>query len=465
MTRGRKLKCRAAWGSRGSVLSALVLLCLPRRAPAQLPQALLEFRKYEVRDAEARGALCLDGSPAVYYFRDCPRPAKECSANAAGAQWLVVFQSAATTSGACWDAQSCSMLPSARTSSLAQPNFLSAAELATGIFSDSGEGNPNFYERRAVWVPSCDGSIWLGNSSNTNGERSPRFRGRAIMQAVWEDLQDTVYSPVSVPTPYGPGPNNTRISDASQVAVIGSAGVILWLDALASSLSSQSKSTSVVGICDGCLILDIPPLADRPCTSATFPWCSPKAFLSKASSAWELSVPSGRTVSSLFAGELLPSITSSLLVQHPQYDREQLRALGVASWPPHGRSAGVVYARKFARTVRSHMRSRPDGGLYTFSIGCSGYSSMSGRSSNSLSHQKVSASALLNDDAFNCRPVQNCTLAGENGTVSELALTAATSMFLTAGGADPFRPTCVDTCVDPDCSAWCGSKVDCGIRL
>ena len=52
------------------------------------------------------------------------------------------------------------------------------------------------------------------------------------MQAVWEDLQDTVFSPQSVPTPYGPGPNNTRLTDATQVAVVGAAGVMRWLDEL-----------------------------------------------------------------------------------------------------------------------------------------------------------------------------------------------------------------------------------------
>ena len=423
-------------------------------AAAQLPAALLDFRRHEVKDASRRGALCNDGSPAVFYFRDCPRPGAECDANPAGAQWLVVFESATTTSGACFDAETCAALPAARTSSRGRPAVLAAAELATGILSDSGEGNPNFYERRAVFVPSCDGSMWLGNSSGSSGGGSIHFRGRAIMKAVWEDLQTVVFSPTPVPTPYGPGPNNTKFSDATQVAVVGSSGVIRWLDALAESAPAPQ---SVVGICDGCLLLDLPARVNRPCTPKTFPFCPPKVFLSQvALPAWQTSLPAGAPLSSLFASELLTSVKSNLLVQHPQFDQEQLKALGVTSWPPRS-GKDDAYARMFAKSVRSLMRDRPRNGMYTFSLGCSGYAS--------AGDEHKHPNALLDHGAFNCRPVENCTLAGENGTVAQLALTAATSMFLTANDSDPFRPTCIDTCDAPDCSKWCGSQLDCGIRL
>ena len=443
-------------------LSPLLLSLLLQVCAAQLPAALLDFQRHEVKDAARRGALCNDGSPAIFYFRDCPRPGAECAANPAGAQWLVVFESATTTSGACFDERSCAALPAARTSSSGRPPVLTAAELATGIFSDSGEGNPNFYERRAVFVPSCDGSMWLGNSSSDKGDSDSNnlhFRGRAIMKAVWEDLQTTVFSPMPIPTKFGPGPNNTKFSDATQVAVVGSAGIIRWLDVLA---ASTPMPQFIVGICDGCLLLDIRARDDRPCTSETFPFCPPKTFLSQvAPFVWQVSLPEGASLSSLFARELLSSVKSNLLVQHPQYDWEQLKALGVASWPPPSGSQDDDYARTFAKTVRSLMRARPRKGLYTFALGCSGYAVTGQKAVSSV----IRANGMLDHDAFNCRPVENCTLAGENGTIAQLALAAATSMFLTPEDSDPFRPTCIDTCDTPDCSKWCGSRLNCGIRL
>ena len=76
----------------------------PGLGRAQLPAALLDFKKYTVENATARGAVCNDGTPAIYYFRDCPRPGSECAANPAGAQWIVYFQGGAAWD-TCWDSK------------------------------------------------------------------------------------------------------------------------------------------------------------------------------------------------------------------------------------------------------------------------------------------------------------------------------------------------------------------------
>ena len=48
-------------------------------ASAQLPFALVNMKLHTIRDATTRGAVCNDGSPATFYFRDCPRPSSECA--------------------------------------------------------------------------------------------------------------------------------------------------------------------------------------------------------------------------------------------------------------------------------------------------------------------------------------------------------------------------------------------------
>ena len=79
-----------------------------------------------------------------------------------------------------------------------------------GLFETSGEGNPNFYEHRAVFVPYCSSDMWLGDDSASNAtslaKKGYRFRGRVIMNAVLEDLASIVFTPTSVPTPHHPRP-------------------------------------------------------------------------------------------------------------------------------------------------------------------------------------------------------------------------------------------------------------------
>lgn len=71
------------------LLTFLVVLAVVYPAAAQLPEDMIQLHLYTVRDAVARGAVCNDGSPAKYYFRDCPRPGPECLL--APDSWNVVF--------------------------------------------------------------------------------------------------------------------------------------------------------------------------------------------------------------------------------------------------------------------------------------------------------------------------------------------------------------------------------------
>ena len=71
---------------------------------AQLPFDLVNMHLYTVKDAVARGAVCNDGSPAGYYFRDCPRPATECKGWSA--DWVVLFADG-DVADACYDSASC----------------------------------------------------------------------------------------------------------------------------------------------------------------------------------------------------------------------------------------------------------------------------------------------------------------------------------------------------------------------
>ena len=135
-----------------------------------------------MRNITADGALCNDGTPAKVYYRPCcdgEDPGDWCNASAV-TRWVIAFGSAPGDDGGwCWDASSCAArarrYPNA-TSSAAWPTTFTrdgdASFTDTGVFSKSGEGNPNFYNSHNALVPSCSSDLFVGRAQN--------FRGRAI---------------------------------------------------------------------------------------------------------------------------------------------------------------------------------------------------------------------------------------------------------------------------------------------
>lgn len=431
---------------------AAVLLVL--RVEAQLPAEMLAMNKFEVANASERGAICNDGSPAVYYFRDCPRPMTECAK--VRSEWIVVFEGG-VASDSCYNEESCKkrheITPQKMTSTLAKETL--AGSSLDGIFSSSGEGNPNFYMHRTVFVPYCSSDMWLGNSTGKDSG-SFAFRGRAIMAAVLEDLHSHVFSVTPVPSQYGPGPNHTVLADAVQVVISGGPGVVAWLDASKLLLPSAADMR---GICDGCLLVDVPPLISttaQPCTdeAATCPvlevlergfpfWGAtlPPAAAAAARSSWSLVLSRedrGMRWRRLLAKQLLASVSAPLLVQFAQYDTAQLRQ----SRARVTSAADAAYVQSWAAAVRTLLNARP----YTFSA---------------ASSQLDSSTLLLDRTGFNFCPVtcqsKAATAAGTAAVAaSSLQLKAVASMFL--NDYDSFHPVCVDNCGSIDCNKACAPR-------
>ena len=422
-------------------------------ASAQLPFDMVSMKLFTVRDAVARGAVCNDGSPAKFYFRDCPRPAAECLD--APAEWIVVFDGG-DSSDACYDGPSCVARAAAEPRKTSSAHLNASLPSPSGIFSWSGEENPNFYQHRTVLVPYCSSDMWLGNSSATfstaggggdgggGGDVTTQhfhFRGRAILRAVAEDLAAAQFNNRSIPAPgYGPGPNRTRLDAADALAFVGGVGVSSQLAALAARVPPR-PAKSLRAICDGCVLVDVPPLvpvsAERPCTAAAD--CPPAEVLRRGLPLWDpAAAPDAWR--KLLGGPLLGGLALPALVQQPQYDQAQLRQN--RAWPVDRApgSAGAAYAQRFAAAVRAALRSRPGGGLFSFGVACS----------------PAERSFFQDSNNFFCRPIANCTVAatGDGGaaSTSNLKLTAMASMFL----KDPsFQPSCVEACAGFDCNPHC----------
>jgi hypothetical protein len=407
-------------------LKCLVLLLHMSAIGAIVPLAMRTMHLHTVKNARARGALCNDGSPATYYFRDCPRPADEC-AQLGSQDWLIVFAGGAP-SETCFDGPSCAARmveqPNATSSNLLNDTL----ESPSGIFSFSGEENPNFYAERTVLVPYCSSDMWVGNSSAQAA--GVYFRGAAIARAVLEDLASMTFSNVPIPSQYGPGPNHTRLDEAASVALFGGAGIISQLRTLA-ALVPKKPRRKLRAVCDGCVISAIEPFVStttHPCTDHAAS-CPPSTVLKQGMAVWDPSV--GSTAwRSLLAASLIDGIplTIPTMVQHPQYDEAQLKQN--RAWPVPNGTLAAAYANSFAASIRAALLRRPHGGLYTFAAACS----------------PPTPSLFRSSDDFFCRPVA-C-----NGSTS-YKLSSLAHAFL----KDPTEPAacCVEDCGGFDCNAHC----------
>ena len=191
------------------------------------------------------GAVCNDGSAAQMYVRPCcdgADPGDFCNHTERSPVWLVVFGDG-NADGWCWDGPSCArrMHDPSRSSSRTLPRYFARGggrdDFRVGVFSKSGEGNPNFYPSYVAFIPHCSSDLFLGNSTSANGP--PFFRGRSIAFAAI----DALGGPMRASADAG----------ALHVVIAGGAGVMLLLDELRARLPTGAQLSAV---CDGCVLYD-----------------------------------------------------------------------------------------------------------------------------------------------------------------------------------------------------------------
>ncbi|XP_020263715.1 pectin acetylesterase 7-like [Asparagus officinalis] len=123
-------------------------------------------------NAEAKGAVCLDGSPPVYHFS----PGFGSGAN----NWLVHMEGGGwcSTPEECIDRRS---------------NFRGSSRLMkdlsfSGILANKPKTNPDFYNWNKVKVRYCDGSSFTGDVETVDPEKKVYYRGARIWLAIMEEL-------------------------------------------------------------------------------------------------------------------------------------------------------------------------------------------------------------------------------------------------------------------------------------
>ncbi|XP_020548051.1 pectin acetylesterase 11-like isoform X2 [Sesamum indicum] len=124
------------------------------------------------KTAISNGAVCLDGSPATYYFRNGSGDGID--------NWLIYLEGG----GWCTSNKGCLE----RTKIYTGTSTLKPKRMYfTDILSEDQTINPDFYNWNRVFVAYCDSSSYLGDvEANTY----PNRRGARIFDSVMEDLLD-----------------------------------------------------------------------------------------------------------------------------------------------------------------------------------------------------------------------------------------------------------------------------------
>lgn len=126
--------------------------------------------------AVKQGAVCLDGSPPGYYFRQGHGTGND--------NWIIHFFGGAW----CFDEESCLQRSKTR---LGSSNFFPPhPPTLQGILSEDDKVNPDFYNWNLVLLCYCDGASFTGyrpDPVNVNGQYI-YMRGKKILEVIIDQL-------------------------------------------------------------------------------------------------------------------------------------------------------------------------------------------------------------------------------------------------------------------------------------
>jgi hypothetical protein len=125
--------------------------------------------------AQQKGAVCLDGSPGGYYFRQ--------GIGAGLNKWIIHFEGG----GWCFNEELC--VERSKTS-LGSSKFWAHNTTFGGLLSPNQQTNPNFYNWNVAFLNYCDGASFAGNVTLpvVHSGTTLYFRGIRITQATLDDL-------------------------------------------------------------------------------------------------------------------------------------------------------------------------------------------------------------------------------------------------------------------------------------
>ena len=256
-----------------------------------------------VSEAEARGAVCNDGTSAAYYLR---RGVGEGSR-----LWVFHLQGG----GYCFDRESCDARKIDKTG-LTTSNGMPSFRPGNGVHSTSLIRSAGFFNANHVFVHYCSSDVWSGDRAASNETGGMHFRGARILRAVIDDLTN----PTITPAPNMAQATHVLFSGSSA----GGVGVLVHLDWLANRL----PEAKVRGMTDAGWLINITPYGNTigtPLQSAQLA----HAFWNGTVDADCAAANFGEEGRCYLGGFVYPYISTTLFVQIAQFDAPQLAGLGI----------------------------------------------------------------------------------------------------------------------------------------
>lgn len=188
----------------------------------------LEFERIILNDAHSQKALCLDGTPAVYYLRKARDQDK---------RWMLFFP------GGAWCSSKESCFARSQTYLGSSKFYPSMLGKPAGILSSNRSNNPYFYDLNVLYLQYCDGSSFMGDLEKPLVYRNRYLysRGFTILNAFLDEI---------IPK---------YLSKARDVVIVGISAGGLGVMANADLISSRiPKAIKVHFVSDGGLFVDVP---------------------------------------------------------------------------------------------------------------------------------------------------------------------------------------------------------------
>ena len=264
-------------------------------------------------------AVCMDGSPAVYFIN-----AEETQKN-----WIIML-GGGIPCGTLENCQQALQTKQNMTSSL----YRWDAMHGTGLLSDDERNNPTFSAWNKVFIPQCSMDVWVGKQKASQASKGLSFQGSSILHGVIRSLK------------------HSGLDKASTLILVGNSaggiGVMNHIDWVA----SQLPKTKVKGIVDGSWILDAQPFPSRSTIHQD---------ITKRLSTLEVQVDEDCAQAHpddqwhcIMGTYVYPHIQSPLFIRISQTDPVHLRRLGISQHPSNQQRA---YIQKHATDICQSLTS------------------------------------------------------------------------------------------------------------
>ncbi len=287
--------------------------------------------KHEVTDAKKKQAVCNDGSPAAFYFRQGRDPDRN--------KWIIFLQGG----GGCGTDHDC------RTRWADQHNLMTSEGLPMrreqdGLLSADEQENPDFARYSLAVVHYCSSDAYAGDGQRQLDGRTLQFRGRRIIDAVLDDLMDASIV------------GSQTLRQATEVLFAGTSAGGMGMHNNLDRVAARLSWARVKGLADSSWGAPLAPFGPGTLEVGPSDPSLVDYFNAQPDDSCAAANPTqkGRCLQEAF---LYPYLTTPLFVYADQRDPVLLGVRGIVG--PAGTAAERAYVDRYSQTIRDELKDLP----------------------------------------------------------------------------------------------------------